>query len=86
MSIDRRHHANDENKKPKQKMNIYEIGTKVTGEYYGEKYSGIVDYGRPHTMNDSYIHFVKLDVPITVFGAERQAVVITSGKENTITA
>jgi hypothetical protein len=67
-------------------MNIYEIGTKVTGEYYGEKYSGIVDYGRPHTMNDSYLHFVKLDVPITVFGAERQAVVITSGKENTITA
>jgi hypothetical protein len=76
--------SGDENQKRKNKMKTHQVGAKVKGEYYGEKYSGVVTYGRPHTMNDSYLHFVKLDAPIIVFSAEREAIVITSGKENTI--
>ena len=67
-------------------MKIYQVGEKVKGQYYGEKYTGVVEYGRPHTMNDSYLHFVKLDAPIIVFGAQRDGIVITSGEENTIEA
>lgn len=67
-------------------MNIYKDGEKVKGLYYGVKYTGIVKYGRPHTMNDSYLHFIDLDTPITVFGAEREGIVLTTGGENTIEA
>ena len=74
------------NRNRNRKMKIHKVGEKVKGEYYGENYSGVVDHGRPHTMNDSYLHFVKLDAPITVFGSHRDGIVITSGKENTIEA
>jgi hypothetical protein len=89
MSTDRSHHGRDKNQKPKtknKKMNIYKDGEKVKGQYYGVKFTGVVNYGRPHTMNDSYLHFIDLDTPIIVFGAERDGIVLTTGGENTIEA
>ena len=86
MSTDRSHHGDDKNKKQKPKMNIYKDGEKVKGQYYGLKFTGVVNYGRPHTMNDSYLHFIDLDTPIIVFGAERDGIVLTTGGENTIEA
>ena len=68
------------------KMNIYKDGAKVKGQYYGVKFTGVVKYGRPHTMNDSYLHFIDLDTPIIVFGEERDGIVLTPGGENTIEA
>lgn len=66
------------------------IGDKVQGVYYGQTYTGIVDYARPHTMNQSYKHHIALDKPITAFNATRDRIIIsiweTTESGNTIKA
>jgi len=49
----------------------YEVGTSVKGIYHGQPYRGVVTYARPHTMNQSYMHHIALDQPLTVYGATR---------------
>jgi hypothetical protein len=59
------------NKKP------FSVGDKVQGVYYGQPYTGMVDYARPHTMNQSYKHHIVLDEPITVFKATRDRIIVS---------
>jgi hypothetical protein len=66
------------------KITICEVGQKVKGIYYGQEYTGFVNYCRPHTINDSFMHFVTLDNPIEVYGNSRNQVVVSSDSENTI--
>jgi hypothetical protein len=55
----------------------FSIGDRVQGVYYGQAYTGTVDYARPHTMNQSYKHHIVLDITITVFGAIRERIIVS---------
>lgn len=50
-------------------------GSRVFGTYHGQPYTGTVEHGRPHTRNLSYLHYVVLDAPITVYGAVRERII-----------
>lgn len=67
-------------------VKIFREGNKVKGRYYEQPYTGVVFYARPHTMNDSFMHFINLDMPIEVFGNERNSIVVQTHSENTIEA
>ena len=55
----------------------YAVGERVRGVYHGHSYVGKVDYARPHTMNQSYMHHIVLDEPITVFGTLRDRIIVS---------
>lgn len=55
----------------------FNVGDKVKGVYFGKEYVGTVEHARPHTMNQSYKHHIVLDQPITVFGAERDRIIVS---------
>lgn len=55
----------------------FSVGTKVKGVYYGQAYTGTVEYARPHTMNQSYKHHIVLDTPITVFSDTRERIIVS---------
>lgn len=55
----------------------FRVGERVQGVYYGQPYTGTVEYARPHTMNQSYKHHIVLDSPITVFGATRDRIIVS---------
>lgn len=55
----------------------FQVGDKVKGVYFGQAYTGTVDYARPHTMNQSYKHHIVLDQFITVFGAQRDRIIVS---------
>ena len=55
----------------------YEVGERVRGVYHGQPYVGKVDHARPHTMNQSYMHHIVLDEPITVFGTSRDRIIVS---------
>ena len=52
-------------------------GQHIRGTYYGMPYSGVVTSLRPHTMNHAVLMLdVKLDAPISVFGLERDSMIV----------
>jgi hypothetical protein len=54
----------------------------VHGEYFGIPYTGIVTHQRPHTMNHHIQMFsVQLDAPLTVFGLERNSLLINASDD-----
>jgi hypothetical protein len=55
----------------------YQVGEAVKGTYFGQPYQGVVSYARPHTMNNSYKHHIALSAPITVFGTERDSIIVS---------
>ena len=55
----------------------FRVDERVQGVYYGQPYTGTVEYARPHTMNQSYKHHIVLDSPITVFGATRDRIIVS---------
>jgi len=62
----------------------YEVGEKISGQYYGEKFIGVVTNTRRHSMNFEQTEIsVKLKNKITVFGTERETITlsITDGAE-----
>ena len=64
--------------------NIYAIenGSAVHGTYCGVLYSGIVREQRQHTMNHKIMVFsVDLDFPITVFGMERDSLLVNAAAD-----
>ena len=54
----------------------FSVGDRVCGVYYGQPYTGTVEYARPHTMNQSYKHHIVLDAPITVYSALRERIIV----------
>lgn len=60
----------------------FAVGERVKGVYYGQPYMGTVEYARPHTMNQSYKHHIALDMPITVFSAERDRIIVSIWEPN----
>lgn len=57
------------------------VGAKVTGKYMGEiEFHGVVVSSRPLTVKtDGCLeHFVKLDEPVTVYGKERDTLVMNT--------
>ena len=66
----------------KTKEKICEAGTKVFGSYYDVPYTGTVESGRPHTLNDSWEHTIRLDKPIRVFGNERDVILVRIWEPN----
>jgi hypothetical protein len=60
----------------------FSIGDKVKGLYFGKEYTGTVTYARPHTMNQSYKHYIELDTPITVFSAQRDSIIVSIWEPN----
>ena len=60
----------------------FSVGDKVRGVYYGQAYTGTVEYARPHTINLSYKHHIVLDEPITVFSAERDRIIVSIWEPN----
>ena len=63
----------------------FTIGTKVKGVYYGCEYTGEVYHVRPHTLNDSIKHYIKLDNPIFPLGSEepRDEIIVNTFDDNT---
>jgi hypothetical protein len=59
---------------------LFDVGTKVSGTYYGIAYSGIVRERRPHSINNSVIHFVDLDNQIEVYGDKRMSLCVSTGE------
>lgn len=55
----------------------YAVGERVRGVYHGQSYVGTVDYARPHTMKQSYMHHIVLDEPITVFSTSRDRIIVS---------
>lgn len=55
----------------------FSVGEKVKGVYFGQPYTGVVTHARPHTMNMSYKHHIELDSPVTVFGAQRDSIIVS---------
>jgi hypothetical protein len=55
----------------------FSVGDKVKGVYHGQKYTGVVSYARPHTMNQSYMHHIDLDAPITVYSDVRDRIIVS---------
>jgi hypothetical protein len=55
----------------------FSTGARVKGIYHGRAYVGVVVCGRFHTMNNSYMHTIVLDSPITVFGTERHRITVS---------
>ena len=60
----------------------FSIGDKVKGVYFGQEYAGTVTYARPHTMNQSYKHYIELDAPITVFSDTRERIIVSIWEPN----
>ena len=60
----------------------FQVGDKVKGVYYGQPYTGTVEYARPHTLNQSYKHHIVLDASITVFSAERDRIIVSIWEPN----
>ena len=60
-----------------EKQRPFRIGERVKGVYHGQHYSGVVDFARPHTMNLSYLHYIKLDEVITVYGDPRDRILVS---------
>jgi hypothetical protein len=54
----------------------YAEGENVKGLYHGQPYTGTVTAGRCHTLNHSFKHYVRLDRPITVYGARRENIIV----------
>jgi hypothetical protein len=59
------------------KQKPFNVGDKVQGVYHGQAYTGTVEYARCHTMNLSYMHYIVLDNPITVYSATRDRVIVS---------
>lgn len=57
----------------------FQAGEKVKGLYYGQAYTGTVDYTRPNLLNPSRIHYIVLDAPINEFGTDRDRIIISTG-------
>ena len=55
----------------------FSTGDRVKGSYYGKEYVGTVENARAHTMNLSYKHYIVLDNPISIFGAERDRIIVS---------
>lgn len=55
----------------------FSVGEKVKGVYHGQPYAGVVEYARPHTMNQSYKHHIVLDSPITVYSDVRDRIIVS---------
>ena len=52
-------------------------GSKVTGTYYDQSYSGTVESTRPNTMrHDVQVYHVILDSEITVYGDTRKSICV----------
>ena len=62
---------------------MLEVGTRVSGKYFGHDFSGVVRERRPHTMNAAIIYFVDLDQPMSVFGDVRSSLSVTTGSPET---
>ena len=45
--------------------------------YHGQQYIGTVEYTRPHTMNQSYMHHIVLDQPIEVYSDVRNRIIVS---------
>ena len=43
---------------------IFNVGDKVSGTYYGGTFTGTVVYARPHTLNASYKHHIKINADL----------------------
>lgn len=56
-------------------------GTKVSGEYHGVAFSGVIRERRPHSCNYDIIYFVMLDAPVTVYGEARDMLCVTVDPE-----
>lgn len=56
---------------------IFQAGEKVQGMYHGVSYAGMVAFGRVHTMNQSYKHYIDLSAPIVVHGATRTEIIVS---------
>lgn len=55
----------------------FAVGDRVKGVYHGQAYTGTVEHTRPHTMNMSYMHYIELDAPITVYGDTRERIIVS---------
>lgn len=55
----------------------FSVGDKVKGVYHGQSYSGVVSYARPHTINQSYKHYIALDNPIMVYSYECDNIIVS---------
>lgn len=64
------------------KQKPFSVGDRVKGVYFGQAYTGTVEYARPHTMNLSYKHHIALDSLITVFGAKRDRIIVSIWEPN----
>lgn len=60
----------------------FSVGARVKGLYFNQPYTGTVDYARPHTINQSYKHYIVLDAPITVFSAQRDRIIVSIWEPN----
>ncbi len=57
---------------------VHQVGERVKGDYFGQPYVGVVTSdSRPHTMNSSYMHFIDLEQPITVYGEPRKSIIVS---------
>ena len=61
----------------------YEIGTKVTGKYYGKEISGTIVANRLNYRSYESHITVELDAPISLFSEVRNKVIFDSLDENT---
>jgi hypothetical protein len=55
-----------------------EAGQQVSGEYYGQKFHGVITEQRALTVrtDGAFERFIDLSAPITVFGTERNSIVV----------
>lgn len=59
------------------KQRIFQAGEQVQGVYHGVPYTGTVAFGRVHTLNQSYKHYIDLHSPIVVHGATRTEIIVS---------
>jgi hypothetical protein len=56
---------------------VFQVGERVRGIYHGVAYIGTVAFGRAHTLNSSYKHYIDLDTPIVLYGATRTEIIVS---------